>query len=136
MVRAIKKTIVDKSKFIVYKKIAESFYQSSLSEIKFERWNSAGVLIIHSAIAFADSITIKKAGIKSRSENHIDVVRLIDAIIPDSDSKKNSLNQLERLIAHKTSVSYSGEPYDKKDIEKLFKHLENFKTWAIKIIND
>jgi len=54
--------------------------------------------------------------------------------MPPSEAKKNALHQLERLIAHKTSVSYSGEIYDDKDIEKLLKNLERFKAWIEKQI--
>lgn len=93
-------------------------------------------MLIHSAIAFADSVTIKFGGIKSRSENHLDVVRLLDTLLPNSEAKTSALNQLERLIIHKTSVSYSGEEYDRKDIEKLLKHLERFKEWAEKQLNN
>lgn len=99
------------------------------------RWYASGVLIIHAAISYADAITVKFGGSRSRCDNHQDVVRLIESLIPASKERNNALNQLERLIAHKSSVSYSGEAYDKKDIEKLFKHLDRFKEWATKVIH-
>lgn len=37
---------------------------------------------------------------------------------------------LEKIIAHKTSVSYSGDVYGEKDIDNLWKNFERFKSWA------
>lgn len=136
MTREAKKVSVDKNQFIQYKKIADNFYSGALSEKEAARWNACGVLLIHSAIAYADSITIKFGGLKSRSENHQDVVRLLDTLLPRSENKTSALNQLERLLAHKTNVSYSGEVYDHKDIDKLLKHLERFKEWVEKQLDN
>jgi hypothetical protein len=136
MPRKSKKVSVDKSQFIHYKKIADGFYLGALAEKNSGRWNASGVLIVHSAIAYADSVTIKYGGVKSKGDDHQEVVRLLENLVPGSETKDSALNQLERLIAHKTSVSYSGRIYDKEDIEKLFKHLERFKTWAEKQISD
>ncbi len=131
------KTIkVDKTEVKKYRMIAKGFYDAAVSERDLKRWNAAGLLIVHSAIAYADVLTIKYGGVKSRSENHQDVVKLLENVIKESESKSNALNQLERLIAHKSTVAYSGELYDQQDIEKLLKHLERFKTWAEKLITD
>jgi hypothetical protein len=117
MTRLTKTVSVDRNKFINFKKIADGFYLAALNEIKEARWNAAGVLIIHAAISYADSITVKFGGVRSRGDNHQDVVRLLDSLLSNSEDKSKALNQLERLIAHKTSVSYSGDFYDKKDIK-------------------
>jgi hypothetical protein len=129
-----KRTITDRSEFSKYKTLAGSFYKGAIAETKSGRWNPAGVLMIHSAIAYADAASIKYGGVKSKGDDHQEVVRLLDELMPPSEAKKNALRQLERLIAHKTSVSYIGEIYDDKDIEKLLKHLERFKTWIEKQI--
>ena len=47
-----------------------------------------------------------------------------------SDENKKVFQNLEKMIAHKNSVSYSGEVYEAKDIDLLWKHLDRFKTWA------
>jgi len=127
-----KRAVTDKSEFSKYKTLADNFYKGAIAEMKAGRWNPAGVLMVHSAIAFADAASVKYGGVKSKGDDHQDVVRLLDELLPFSEAKKNALNQLERLIAHKTSVSYSGEIYDDKDIEKLLKHLERFKSWIEK----
>lgn len=136
MTRETKRVSINKSLFSQYKGIADGFYDGAVTERDFGNWNASGVLIIHAAIAYADSVTVKFGGVRSKGDDHQDVVRLLDTLLPQSDAKKSALNQLEKLIAHKTSVSYSGEAYDNKDIEKLYKHLERFKNWAEKQIAD
>ena len=136
MTRETKRVKVSKTQFTQYKRIADGFFEGAENEKELSNWNSAGVLIIHAAIAYTDAVTIKYGGVRSKGDDHQDVVRLIDSLLPQTEAKKSALNQLEKLIAHKTSVSYSGETYDNKDIEKLFKHLERFKSWAEKQIAD
>jgi len=134
MTRETKRIKVSKTQFSQYKKIADGFFEGAVNEKELGNWNSAGVLIIHAAIGYADAVTIKYGGVRSKGDDHQDIVRLLDNLLPQSEAKKSALNQLEKLIAHKTSVSYSGDVYDNKDIEKLFKHLERFKNWAEKQI--
>ncbi|MBI5729621.1 MAG: HEPN domain-containing protein [Ignavibacteriales bacterium] len=136
MPRESKTIKVNKTDANKYRKIAKGFYDAAISEIESRRWNAAGLLIVHSAIAYADALTIKYGGVKNKSENHQDVVKLLEIVVKESESKNNALNQLERLIAHKSTVAYSGEIYDEQDIEKLFKHLDRFKTWAEKQFTD
>ena len=111
-----KRTNVNKTDAIKFKAIADDFYNCAALAVDAKRWNAAGLLIIHAAIAYADAVTIKYAGVKSSGENHNDVVRLLETKVRISEVKSNALNQLERLIAHKTTIAYSGELYDEKDI--------------------
>jgi hypothetical protein len=136
MTRETKRIKVSKTQFSQYKKIADGFFGGAVNEKELGNWNSAGVLIIHAAIGYADAVTIKYGGVRSKGDDHQDIVRRLDNLLPQSEAKKSALNQLEKLIAHKTSVSYSGEEYDYKDIEKLFKHLERFRSWVEKQIDD
>lgn len=121
---------VDSDRCKDYQKVAESFYGGAEAAIEFEYWNAAGVLIVHSAIAYADSVSIKYAGVKCQGEDHNQTATLLKEILPISDENKKAFIQLERIIAHKTSVSYSGDVYDKKDIDSLWKNFERFKSWA------
>jgi HEPN domain-containing protein len=135
MARESKRINVDKNDAPKYKIIAENFYSGALTEIEHKRWNAAGLLIVHASIAYSDTLTIKYGGVKSKGENHQDVVKLLYELMPDDESKKAALNQLERIISYKTTVAYSGEIYDESDIEKLMKHLERFRLWALGKIN-
>lgn len=94
-------------------------------------FNATGVLIIHAAIAYADALTIRYIGAKSKGEDHHEVITLLEEIFPLNDERKKSLNHLTAIIEHKNAVSHSGDIYGKKDIEQLWKHFERFKAWAI-----
>ena len=92
-----KKTFTDKSEHSRYKTIADNFYNGALAEKEAKRWNASGVLMVHAAIAYADAATIKYGSVKSRGDDHQDVVRLLDDLLPPSDAKRNALHQLERF---------------------------------------
>ncbi len=125
---------VEKSKASSYKAVADNFFDGASVARKFEYWNAAGVLIVHSAIAYADAISIKFAGVKSRGGDHHETVVLLDELVSESDGKKSALSRLHRIIEHKNAVSYSGEVYGRKDIEQLWKLVVRFREWATGIL--
>jgi hypothetical protein len=79
----------------------------------------------------ADALTIKLGGVKCKGEIHNEISGILKDLSPDNSQRDSAINQLEAIIANKNAVSYSGSIYDKKDIEKLLKHLERFTNWAI-----
>ena len=121
---------VDKTKSLDHLKVAESFEGGAEVAKDFEYWNAAGILIVHAAIAYADAMCIKYGGVKSQGEDHNQVVALLREILSVNDENKKAFIQLEKIIAHKTSVSYSGDVYDEKDVENLWKNFERFKRWV------
>ena len=126
---------VDKSKANDYKKVAESFWGGTDVAKEYEYWNAAGVLIVHSAIAYADAVTIKFGGVKSQGEDHNQVITLLKELLPGEEENRKASQQLERIIAHKNSVSYSGDVYGRKDVENLWKNFERFRKWAENLLN-
>jgi hypothetical protein len=134
MVKQAQKLPVEKAKAANYQIVAENFYNGALAAAEYEYWNAAGVLIVHSAIAFGDAATIKFGGVKSKGENHQALVNLLDSLIPDSPAKKKALLQLTKIIDHKNAVSYSGAIYERADIDQLWKHLDRFRLWAEQIL--
>ena len=121
---------VDKTKSLDHLKVAESFAGGAEVAKDFEYWNAAGILIVHAAIAYADAMCIKYGGVKSQGEDHNQVVALLREILSVNDENKKAFIQLEKIIAHKTSVSYSGDVYNEKDVENLWKNFERFKRWV------
>jgi len=127
---------VDNTKWVDYKKVAESFFGGADVAREYEYWNAAGVLIVHSAIALADAISIKFRAEKSQGEDHNQTVLLLKDTLTSNDENKKAYNHLEKIIAHKTSVSYSGNVYDRKDVDNLWKNFERFKRWAESLLMD
>jgi hypothetical protein len=50
--------------------------------------------------------------------------------IRKSVDRSLSSKYLRAIIDHKTSVSYSGELYEKSDVDRLWKHMTRFLEWA------
>ncbi|MFC1522883.1 hypothetical protein ACFL6Y_10790 [Elusimicrobiota bacterium] len=122
---------VPRSKSKDYLKVAENFHSGAEVAKVYDYWNAAGVLIVHAAIAYSDAITIKVGGVKSRGEDHIAAVDLLESVVVLDETGKKAMRHLVRIIEHKNLVSYSGEIYSREDVEKLWKHLERFKTWVV-----
>jgi hypothetical protein len=124
------------SKFLTYKKIAHSFFEAGVISAEMGYYNAAGVLFVHSAIAFGDAITIKLSSTKSSGDNHFQIISLIEEIAKASNEKSKALNHLRKIIDQKNLVSYSGEEYTQKDIVDLQKNAQRFQTWALKILEN
>lgn len=133
--RTIRKTF-DKIKFLDYKKVAENFCSGALLAKDYEYWNAAGVLFVHASIAYADAITIKVGGVKCQGEDHLQVIKLLKELLASSGENNKALVHLEKIIVHKTAVSYSGDVYGEKDIENIWKNFDRFRSWAITQLND
>lgn len=135
MVKKFRTTKLERSYYIKYKTVAINFFEGAKVASEFEYWNAAGVLIVHSAIAYGDAITIKFGKVKSRGDDHQNLVSLIDFLVIESQEKKNALVNLSKIIDQKNLVSYSGDVYSKKDIDKLWKYMERFKSFAESILS-
>lgn len=130
MVKKYRTTNIERSYYSKYITVAVNFFEGAKVASEFEYWNASGVLIVHSAIAYGDAITIKFGKVKSRGDDHQNLVNLIDALVAESREKKNALINLSKIIDQKNLVSYSGDIYSRKDIDKLWKYLERFISWA------
>ena len=128
------RTTVHRTKAKDYRSVAESFYHGAEVAREFEYWNASGVLIVHAAIAFADAIAIKLAGVKSRGEDHHETIALLEEVVAPGEEKQKALEHLRRIIDHKNAVSYSGEVYGRTDIEQLWKQAARFRDWALDIL--
>ena len=135
MPRKSRQISVDRARANNYILVAENFDDGANVAEKYEYWNAAGVSIVHAAIAYGDAVTIKFGGIKSKGEDHQALVSLIDSLIPESADKKKAILQLNKIITHKNSVSYSGDIYGPKDIEQLRKLLDRFSSWVKSVID-
>ncbi|MCF8241913.1 MAG: hypothetical protein K9J16_11040 [Melioribacteraceae bacterium] len=134
MPRGAKTVTVERHRAKDYKVVADNFYNGAKVAAEFEYWNAAGVLIVHAAIAYGDAVTIKYGGVKSKGEDHQQLVNLIEDKVAYSEERKKAILQLNKIIAHKNSVSYSGDIYVRKDIDKLKKHIDRFRDWVLTIL--
>lgn len=125
---------IDSTRYFGFKEVAKNFYEGAKIASEYSYYNAAGVLIVHSAIAYSDSVSIKNGGVKIQGDNHYEIISLLDDLISHSADKKKALNQLKIIIDHKNKVSYSGDVYHKKDIDALWKHFERYKIWVDELL--
>ena len=121
---------VETTRYLDFIKVAKDFSNGAETAYTFEYYNAAGVLIIHAAIALADAITIKIAGVKCSGDSHYDIIPLLDGVAPRTPGKNKYLDQFKKMIDHKNKVSYYGDIYKKKDIDKLLTYFERFRIWT------
>jgi hypothetical protein len=121
---------IEVNKYLDFIKVSDDFSNGSESAYTFEYYNAAGVLVIHDAIALADAVTIKLSGKKCSGESHYDIIDLLRLVTPPSQNKNKSLDQFKKLIDHKNKVSYYGDVYLKKDVDKLLNYFKRVKSWA------
>jgi hypothetical protein len=93
-------------------------------------WNAAGLLIVHAAIAYADAVSIRLAGVKSTSDNHHDAVQLLAEAAAREKDRDRALGHFKRIIEEKSRVSYSGEAFRRAEIDALETHAERFRGWC------
>lgn len=134
MTRRSPRKAVDRLRHKDYQKAAEHFYEAAKVAMEYCYWTAAGVLIVHSAIAYADAVSIKLSAQKSSSESHEDAIALVEEAVAKGEPKRNAINQLRRIIAEKTKVSYAGDLYGESVIRELWKKLERFRSWAIEVL--
>lgn len=125
---------IDSTRYFGFKEVAKNFYEGAKIASEYSYYNAADVLIVHSAIAYSDSVSIKNGGVKIQGDNHYEIISLLDDLISHSADKKKALNQLKIIIDHKNKVSYSGDVYHKKDIDALWKHFERYKIWVDELL--
>lgn len=125
---------IERQRYREYLRVAEHFYEAAEASMELEYWTATGVLAVHSAIAFADSLCIKLSGQKSTGENHEDAVTLLQEAVAGGEEKTRALNHLRRIIEEKTRVSYLGELYSPAQSKELWKQLKRFREWAVQIL--
>ncbi|HKZ42140.1 MAG TPA: hypothetical protein VJ044_14340 [Candidatus Hodarchaeales archaeon] len=125
---------VDRSRYREYVRVAEHFHDAARDSLELEYWTGAGVLIVHSAIAYADALCIQQSGQKNVGASHEETIVLLESVIASSEETRAALNQLRRIIEEKTKVSYLGELYTPEQTKDLWKRLERFRLWAMRTL--
>src|SRR6185503_691781 len=90
---------VTRERYVDYQRNAVHFAAAAASEVHNRRWNAAGVLYVHAAIAWCDAITIYFAGKKSAGSNHPQSAALLaEVVTQDPVGKKVAVAALRSII--------------------------------------
>jgi len=64
--------------------VAQHFYDAARDSMELDYPTAAGVLIVHSAIAYADALCIMLSGQRSSGENHEEAIEILETVIADN----------------------------------------------------
>ena len=130
MPKKTQRTVVDRAQAARYSEAGAQFLEAAEMAREFEYWNAAGLLYVHSAIAYADAVAIRRRGEKSTSENHFDAVALFKDATAEVAGRQEAATHLDRIIEEKSRVAYSGVSFRRRELEKLRNHAQRFRTFA------
>jgi len=130
--KKITRKSVDRQQWQQYYKVAVQNKQGAENNLENVLWTPAGILIVHSAIALTDALTVKAAGVKSSGDNHLQVVELVKQVIEVSEDDTRALNRLLRILSEKSKVSYGGQLYTEHQAMGMMKQLERYQAWIDK----
>lgn len=126
---------IDRSRYREYERVAEHFYAAAKDSMELEYWTASAVLIVHSAIAYADAICIMLSGQRNAGESHEDTIVLLESLVAGGEEKTSAINQLRRIVEEKTKVSYLGELYPPSSTREMWKRLKRFREWVMGILH-
>lgn len=69
-----------------------------------------------------------------KRENHYEVIQLLETTVPKARIDKKTYDNLKSLIDHKNLISYTGDVYQKKDLEKIRKAFKRFRESADSVL--
>ncbi len=122
----------DKSKALKYLKKAEDNHSQMLKSFREGNYNASSTLAIQCVISAADAVCIHEKGIRSISQNHLDLCELIKSIpLPESRSKSNSL---KKIISKKNLIQYESRSIYGREADEIVKNASRFFRWAATVL--
>jgi len=122
----------DKSVAVDYLKKATDNYEQMLAAFNASNWNAAATLAVQCAISSADAICVHKKGVRSVSQDHLDVCDLV-ASLPLEEAQEKS-RQLRKIIARKNLVQYECRSVHKADADEMVKVTTRVYQWVREIV--
>ena len=111
-----------------YLKKATDNYTQMVSASQSGNFNAAATLAVQCVISSADAICVHEKGIRSISQDHLDICDLIKSIpFPESNEKSN---QLRKVIAKKNLIQYEGRSIRQSEAEGIVKITSRFYQWV------
>ena len=82
-----------------------------------ENWNASATLAIQCVISSADAICVYDKGIRSISQDHLDVCDLVAQLPREGANEK--AKQLRKIIARKNMVQYECRSMNRSDADDM-----------------
>jgi|SRR3989338_5055636 len=118
----------DKAAAADYLKKASDNYDQMLAAFHSANWNAAATLAIQCAISSADAICVHEKGVRSVSQDHLDVCSLVSKLPLDGADEK--AKQLRKIIARKNMVQYECRNVYQSDADEIVKITTRVYQWV------
>ena len=118
----------DKSSAKDFLKKAEDNHLQMLDALRAENYNAAGTLALQCAISSADAICVYEKGVRSISDDHLDVCELVGSISL-ADAKEKA-NLLKRVIGKKNLIQYERRNIYQPEADEVAKAASRFYQWV------
>jgi HEPN domain-containing protein len=126
--REIKIKEENRARGVEYLKKASDNYDQMLAAFAASNWNAAATLAVQCAISSADAICVYKKGVRSVSQDHLDVCDLVAGLPLEGAQEKS--RQLRKVIARKNLVQYECRSVHKADADEMVKVTTRIYQWA------
>ncbi|HPN87856.1 MAG TPA: HEPN domain-containing protein [Candidatus Omnitrophota bacterium] len=111
-----------------YLKKATDNYNQMLIAFHALNWNAAATLAVQCAISSADAICVYEKGLRSISQDHLDVCDLVAHLSIEGAEEK--AKQLRKVIIRKNMVQYECRSVRKDDADEMVKVTTRFYQWV------
>ncbi len=111
-----------------YLKKAADNYDQMLVAFNASNWNAAATLAVQCAISSADAICVHEKGLRSVSQDHLDVCDLVGQLSCEGAQDKSK--QLRKIISRKNMVQYECRHMHKSDADEIVKVTARVYQWV------
>lgn len=111
-----------------YLKKAGDNYDQMLEAFHAANWNAAATLALQCAISSADAICVYEQGVRSISQDHLDVCDLV-AKLPVEEAHEKA-KQLRKIIIRKNMIQYECRSVYKFDADEMVKVTTRVYQWV------
>jgi len=118
----------DRSAVEDYLKKAADNYDQMLSAIRSDNYNAAGTLALQCAISSADAVCVFEKGVRSISQDHLDLCDLVDSL-PLGEAKEKG-RSLRKVIAKKNLIQYERRNIHQSEALEVVKIVARFYQWV------
>ena len=107
------------------------FLSAAVASLDARRWSAAGLDAIHAGIAAADAALIATCGMRSISDDHGMVVRLLESHVSSFGASQR--RQMLGLLKMKNIVAYEQRLLTEAEARQLVDHARRLVRWSTSI---
>lgn len=119
-----------KAKSTNFVRKSEQFLRSSESAAERQDWDAAVSHAVHAGICMADALSVFYVGQRSASQDHREVLRLLDSVGLRRGELNRNKRHLSMLLSTKNAAEYEDRLLSESDAINSLEHCRRFCQWA------